>query len=64
MIDNHFRPHLAKLTRALIRLYKIIGLTPNLLILILMTAHFAVAQATQARNKKTVYFNAWAVLNS
>ncbi len=37
VIDNHFRPHLPKLTRALMRLYRFIGITPNQITLVSLT---------------------------
>lgn len=37
VIDNHFRPHLPRVTRTLIRLYRFIGITPNQITLLSLT---------------------------
>ncbi len=50
MIDNHFRPHLPKLTRKLIRLYRFVGVTPNQITILSLFVSFGAAYlvATQS----------------
>ena len=43
MIDNHFRPHLPKFTRSLIKFYKFIGITPNQITLLALAVSFVAA---------------------
>ena len=50
MIDNHFRPHLPKLTRPLIRLYKWIGLHPNQVTLLSLVVSFVAAYLIATHN--------------
>ena len=50
MIDNHFRPHLPKLTRPLIRLYKCTGLNPNQVTLLSLAVSFVAAYLVAAHN--------------